>query len=83
MAQDERFRLGIEGSGIGVGIWIWGPIGKLVWSATTRVFSASPKIDADQLRTVPFPAGAGRPRTDQEAVARSVQGGGDFDFHTG
>jgi two-component system sensor kinase FixL len=79
MAQDERFRLGIEGAGIGT--WDLDLASrKLVWSATTRGLFGVPEatpINYGLFLSLLEPTD--RERT-EEAVTRLVQGGGDFDL---
>jgi two-component system sensor kinase FixL len=79
MAQGERFRLGIEGAGIGT--WDLDLASrKLVWSATTRSLFGVPEetpINYGLFLSLLEPAD--RERT-EEAVTRLVQGGGDFDL---
>jgi two-component system sensor kinase FixL len=79
IAQDERFRLGIEGAGIGT--WDLDLASrKLVWSTTTRSLFGVPEetpINYGLFLSLLEPTD--RERT-EEAVTRLVQGGGDFDL---
>ena len=77
--RDERFRLGIEGSGIG--IWDLDLVTHgLLWSNTTRIFFDVPKdlpLTYDLFLSLLEPQD--RERTDQ-AIRRSIETGCIFDM---
>ncbi len=77
--RDERFRLGIEGSGLGT--WDLDLATKdLVWSSTTRRLFGVPNEQAVNYKLfLSLLEPADRERTEQ-AVSRSVQSGGYFDL---
>ena len=79
IARDEHFRLGIEGAGIGT----WDldlATRKLDWSAATRnLFGVSGEAPVSFELFLSLLEPADRERT-EKAVARSAQGGGDFDL---
>ncbi len=79
VVRDERFRLGIEGSGLGT----WDldlSTKKLTWSATTRRLfgiSGEDPVSYDLFLSLLEPAD--RERTEQ-AIKRSVESGGYLDI---